>query len=56
MNKSDDEELGSAEITEAEIKEIAEKDFYDKLASSVAPEIYGHEDVKKVNFQNLFFI
>ena len=25
----------------------AEDDFYDKLASSIAPEIYGHEDVKK---------
>lgn len=26
---------------------FAEEDFYDKLASSIAPEIYGHEDVKK---------
>lgn len=25
-----------------------EPDFYDKLASSLAPEIYGHEDIKKV--------
>ena len=25
----------------------AEEDFYEKLASSLAPEIYGHEDVKK---------
>lgn len=24
-----------------------EEDFYEKLASSLAPEIYGHEDVKK---------
>ena len=24
-----------------------EDDFYEKLASSIAPEIYGHEDVKK---------
>lgn len=23
-------------------------DFYNKLASSLAPEIYGHEDIKKV--------
>ena len=23
------------------------QDFYEKLASSLAPEIYGHEDVKK---------
>ena len=27
---------------------IAEEDFYDKLAMSLAPEIYGHEDIKKV--------
>ena len=26
---------------------LAEEDFYEKLASSLAPEIYGHEDVKK---------
>ena len=26
---------------------VAEEDFYEKLASSLAPEIYGHEDVKK---------
>ena len=26
---------------------LAEADFYDKLASSLAPEIYGHEDIKK---------
>ena len=24
-----------------------EQDFYEKLSSSLAPEIYGHEDVKK---------
>lgn len=26
---------------------LTEEDFYDKLAGSIAPEIYGHEDVKK---------
>lgn len=26
---------------------FAEDDFYEKLASSIAPEIYGMEDVKK---------
>ncbi len=26
---------------------LLEEDFYEKLASSLAPEIYGHEDVKK---------
>ena len=25
----------------------AEADFYEKLAASIAPEIYGHEDIKK---------
>ncbi|KAG7174366.1 DNA replication licensing factor mcm7-like [Homarus americanus] len=47
MNKTEDDELGAEELTEAEIKLIAEEDFYDKLATSIAPEIYGHEDVKK---------
>ena len=31
----------------ASLAAFAEEDFYDKLASSIAPEIYGHEDVKK---------
>ena len=26
---------------------MLEQDFYDKLSSSLAPEIYGHEDIKK---------
>ena len=26
---------------------FSEEDFYEKLAGSIAPEIYGHEDVKK---------
>lgn len=26
---------------------LTEDDFYSKLATSIAPEIYGHEDVKK---------
>lgn len=47
MNKTEDDELGAEELTEEEIKQIAEQDFYDKLATSIAPEIYGHEDVKK---------
>lgn len=47
MNKTEDDELGVEELTEDEIKQVAEEDFYDKLASSIAPEIYGHEDVKK---------
>eukprot|EP00058_Branchiostoma_floridae_P007781 XP_002593269.1 hypothetical protein BRAFLDRAFT_123634 [Branchiostoma floridae] len=47
MNKTEDDELGAEELSEDEIKQIAEDDFYEKLASSIAPEIYGHEDVKK---------
>ncbi|ESO96163.1 hypothetical protein LOTGIDRAFT_188306 [Lottia gigantea] len=47
MNKTEDDELEAAELTEDELKQLAEDDFYDKLASSIAPEIYGHEDVKK---------
>eukprot|EP00049_Salpingoeca_infusionum_P009802 m.166800 g.166800 ORF g.166800 m.166800 type:complete len:734 (+) comp14448_c0_seq1:1330-3531(+) len=38
-------------ITEAERQEIETQsryaDIYDKLAASIAPEIYGHDDVKK---------
>lgn len=29
------------------ISSIADEAFYEKLAGSIAPEIYGHEDVKK---------
>ncbi|XP_041093315.1 DNA replication licensing factor MCM7 [Polyodon spathula] len=47
MNKSEDDELGSEELSEEELRQITEEDFYEKLASSIAPEIYGHEDVKK---------
>ncbi|KRX44862.1 DNA replication licensing factor mcm7 [Trichinella murrelli] len=34
-------------LSEDDIKLMAEDDFYDKLTYSIAPEIYGHEDVKK---------
>eukprot|EP00062_Callorhinchus_milii_P026287 gi/632988224/ref/XP_007882990.1/ PREDICTED: DNA replication licensing factor MCM7 [Callorhinchus milii] len=47
MNKSEDDELGSQELNEEELRQITEEDFYEKLAASIAPEIYGHEDVKK---------
>ncbi|NXN97575.1 MCM7 factor, partial [Rhinopomastus cyanomelas] len=46
MNKSEDEQEGG-DLTEEELREITEEDFYEKLAASIAPEIYGHEDVKK---------
>lgn len=47
MNKSEDDESGSKELSKEELRQIAEEDFYEKLAASIAPEIYGHEDVKK---------
>lgn len=47
MNKTEDDELEAADLTEEEVKAIAEEDFYEKLAISIAPEIYGHEDIKK---------
>ncbi|KAG7208631.1 hypothetical protein KM043_014838 [Ampulex compressa] len=37
----------SAEMTEEELAILMEDDFYSKLARSLAPEIYGLEDVKK---------
>lgn len=47
LNKQEDEELLADELTEEEANQIAEEDFYSKLTTSIAPEIYGHEDVKK---------
>merc|ERR1712020_207359 len=35
------------EISREELKQLQEDNFYDKLASSIAPEIYGHDDIKK---------
>lgn len=46
LNKSDEGE-NSNEITEEEMAELAKDDFYTRMASSLAPEIYGHLDVKK---------
>lgn len=34
-------------LTEEEVAQLSEDDFYSKLSGSLAPEIYGHEDVKK---------
>ncbi|NXJ72968.1 MCM7 factor, partial [Rostratula benghalensis] len=47
MNKSEEEEAGAGDLSEEELRQITEEDFYNKLAASIAPEIYGHEDVKK---------
>merc|ERR1711962_1453854 len=48
VNKTEDEEeQQDEEITGEELKQVQEDNFYDKLASSIAPEIYGHDDIKK---------
>lgn len=47
LNKTEDDEMGDSDLTEREIQQLACEDFYSKLASSLAPEIYGHEDIKK---------
>lgn len=46
LNKTDDTEL-TAELTPEEMAELTQDDLYTSLASSIAPEIYGHLDVKK---------
>ncbi|XP_058828306.1 DNA replication licensing factor Mcm7 [Topomyia yanbarensis] len=46
LNKSDDGDL-SNELSSEELAELAKDDFYTRIASSLAPEIYGHLDVKK---------
>ncbi|CAF1243028.1 unnamed protein product [Rotaria magnacalcarata] len=48
LNKSEDEEIENKELNEVELADLfADKDLYDRLAMSIAPEIYGHEDIKK---------
>ncbi|ALC43652.1 Mcm7 [Drosophila busckii] len=47
INKNDDITDKEAELTPAELEELAQDDFYERLATSLAPEIYGHLDVKK---------
>lgn len=48
MNKTEDEELDEEQLSDEEILSLSEEpDFYEKLAYSLAPEIYGHEDIKK---------
>ena len=51
INKQEDEIVEEDdEITQEELKALAQDaqdNFYEKLAASIAPEIYGHEDVKK---------
>merc|ERR1719189_2095204 len=48
LNKTEsDAALDDEELSEAEVEALTQADFYNKLANSIAPEIYGHEDVKK---------
>merc|ERR1719242_1525324 len=48
MSKAEDEIDDNTEISADELKELSQDgEFYEKLSSSIAPEIYGHEDVKK---------
>ena len=48
MSKAiDEDDAAPGELTNEEVAELAGENFYSKLAASLAPEIYGHEDVKK---------
>ncbi|XP_061220059.1 DNA replication licensing factor MCM7 [Neopsephotus bourkii] len=47
VSKSEEEELSGGELSEEELQQLAGEDLYERLAGSIAPEIYGHEDVKK---------
>lgn len=47
LNKMADFEAESDFLSEDEISQVSQDDFYDKLSQSIAPEIYGMEDVKK---------
>ncbi|XP_014472922.1 PREDICTED: DNA replication licensing factor Mcm7 [Dinoponera quadriceps] len=48
LNNADSTDDSSAELTDEELSLLMQSDFYSKLACSLAPEIYGLEDVKKV--------
>lgn len=47
LNKTDESEGANSELTAEELNELAQDDFYARLATSIAPEIFGHLDVKK---------
>merc|ERR1719262_613013 len=47
MSKADEAEVDLTEITDEEVRQLSEEDFHEKLSASIAPEIFGHEDVKK---------
>jgi len=47
LNNADSIDDSNAELTDEELNLLMQDDFYNKLACSLAPEIYGLEDVKK---------
>lgn len=47
LNKTAEDEHSANQLTPEELAVLTEDDFYSKLAMSIAPEIYGHVDVKK---------
>lgn len=49
INKTEDEEMAANdEISQEELRQLQDDDnFYETLSSSIAPEIYGHDDIKK---------
>merc|ERR1712038_1183685 len=47
INKTEDEEMEDEEITQEELRQLQEDNFYEALSSSIAPKIYGHDDIKK---------
>jgi DNA replication licensing factor MCM7 len=47
LDKTEVDEAPAADLTPEEVQQLTQEDFYSLLASSLAPEIYGHEDVKK---------
>jgi len=47
LNKMDGMNFDANELTDYELAEIDNDNFYEKLACSIAPEIYGHNDLKK---------
>lgn len=48
MNKTEDDELDNEPMSAQEARElVGGGNFLSKLSSSIAPEIYGHEDLKK---------
>lgn len=47
LNKLDGADVNVVDLTDSELAAITQDNFYEKLACSIAPEIYGHNDLKK---------